>query len=196
MTKEKKIKRVSRRKSPMLDVNGEMVKRSNIPYYRKVLSDRQALKDYPMRWEPGFGCTTYDHAVMPMQAFGILAEGKTIHSVLAEFGIQENVLLGWMKKFPEFDRAVRVGMVIGYEWWLEAGRKNISNNKFNNQLYEMQMRNRFRWLDRIGGPATEIQNSLTMVQNIVGEKKKVTLENLPTEDLEKLKSILTTAEAC
>jgi len=41
-----------------------------------------------------------------------------------------------------------------------------------------------------------IQNNLQMVQNIVGEKKKVSLENLSTKELENLKSILTTAEAC
>ena len=131
-----------------------------------------------------------------MAAFGLLAEGKSIHSVQAEFGVLEDKLQKWMEKFPEFNQAVKIGMTIGYEWWLEAGRLNIHNNKFNNGLYEMQMRNRFKWLERIGGNMNNIQNNLQMVQNIVGEKKKVSLENLSTKELENLKSILTTAEAC
>jgi len=195
-----------RRRSPVLplplkrDVNQAMEEKSISNYRQLVLASRQSMSVYPFRWEPGYGCTQYNPELMPVMAFGILAEGKSIHSVMAEFGIMEEKLRKWMEKFPEFKQAVEIGYLVGYEWWLEIGRNNLCNNRFNNSLYECQMRNRYKWLERIGGSVANVQNNLQVVQGILGngeaiQEKRIRLQDLSTEQLEKLKSVLITAEA-
>lgn len=48
-----------------------------------------------------------------------------------------------------FRDIVDIGRVMAQAYFLEEGRKNIRNNKFNTTLYGLIMKNRFGWAEKV-----------------------------------------------
>lgn len=169
---------------------GGMSKEERLEAIRKRLADTK----YPLKYSSVIGgITKYDPELMPVVAFDILTDGKTVHALLIEFGISMNELKTWCAKFPEFCKAVELGMSYSYHWWLEQGRMNIGNPDFNTKLYEMQMKNRFGWLTKAVSNETVIDN-INVINNISGgsdsDAPVLDLDKLNTKDLDTLRKLM------
>lgn len=51
----------------------------------------------------------------------------------------------WAEAYPEFKEVVDHGMIAAESWWIEKGRENVDNRKFNHALWLLMMVNRFKW---------------------------------------------------
>lgn len=74
--------------------------------------------------------------------------GASITEVAANIGIARKTLYEWVKKFPEFSDTIKRGEALSEAWWMNEGRTNLQNNKFNSALWYMNMKNRFGWRDK------------------------------------------------
>ena len=84
----------------------------------------------------------------------------------------------WLNQYQEFYEVVELGKVFKEDWWLEKGRVNIDNVKFNGGLYVKMMGNMFGWKTEF----TDIKS-----QNAVA---RYDLKMLSKEDLETQKKLL------
>ena len=83
-------------------------------------------------------------------------------------------------------------MAVAYNWWMEVGRNNLWNDKFNNKLYEMQMRNRFKWLEK-NVPEQAIQNSINIINSVTSNNNDaptLDVSKLSLEELDTLRKII------
>lgn len=58
----------------------------------------------------------------------------------------------------KFREVVDIGRVMSQAYWLEAGRKNLGNSKFNNGLWSFNMKNRFGWADKTENVNSEVSD--------------------------------------
>lgn len=77
-------------------------------------------------------------------------QGYTDQEVAAEIQKERgifnvNAFNRWVKKYPEFGEVIQKGVVYKQAWWLNQGRENIGNSKFNTPLYIRMMLNLFSW---------------------------------------------------
>lgn len=75
---------------------------------------------------------------------------------------------------PAFRKVVDIGRMMQQAWWLEQGRQNLANNKFNTPLWAFNMKNRFGWADK-----TETVNQDVGPQSLDELKQKLA-KMLPT----------------
>jgi transposase-like protein len=71
--------------------------------------------------------------------------GASIVEVCREIGIVKKTFYNWMEAYPEFKEVVDHGMIAAESWWIERGRENVDNRKFNHALWLLMMVNRFKW---------------------------------------------------
>ncbi len=48
-----------------------------------------------------------------------------------------------------FHDLIDIGRIMAQAWWMEQGRKNVHNTKFNTTLYALIMKNRFGWAEKV-----------------------------------------------
>lgn len=48
-----------------------------------------------------------------------------------------------------FRDLIDIGRIMAQAWWMEQGRKNVHNTKFNTSLYSLIMKNRFGWAEKV-----------------------------------------------
>jgi hypothetical protein len=87
----------------------------------------------------------YDPSYHPGAVVKMMAQGMTLVEVSAQFGIKPKCLQRWRGDNPEMDDAVREGQAASLAWWVNKGRVNIDNTKFNTGLYCFMMANMFGW---------------------------------------------------
>lgn len=91
------------------------------------------------------GGATYDPAVTPYEAIRLMANGCAISELGRHLAVTSSTIYEWSRKYPEFLGALQIGRELSRAWWLEQGRLNLHNKKFNNALWNSNMLNRFRW---------------------------------------------------
>jgi hypothetical protein len=75
----------------------------------------------------------------------------------------------WMRDEPRFSEAITHGRMLAEAWWTRTGRQNLATQGFIPRLWEINMRNRFGWREKIehagadGGP-------LAVTVTVVGER--------------------------
>jgi len=55
----------------------------------------------------------------------------------------------WMEEEKEFSETIKTGKILSEAWWSKTGRKNLENKDFSFTGWYMNMKNRFKWRDRI-----------------------------------------------
>lgn len=61
----------------------------------------------------------------------------------------------WMRDEPRFSEAITHGRLISEAWWTRTGRQNLATQGFLPRLWEINMRNRFNWRDKVEHSGTD-----------------------------------------
>jgi len=64
-----------------------------------------------------------------------MSDGASETEVALRLGIGETVFAKWIREIPIFRDVVSLGRTLSKAWWLRIGRQNLTNNKFNTQLW-------------------------------------------------------------
>ena len=105
-------------------------------------------------------------------------QGMSLESIALRLGTFYPVMKKGTKKFKPFDIAIKKARAIAKDWWIETGRRNIYNNKFNNILWMMNMTNRFKWsrsdirIEKNVHPGKIINDNRKIEVNITEQKAK------------------------
>src|ERR1051326_5514604 len=94
----------------------------------------KTLDDLPIDWE---------EMILEKMAVGASKE-----ELAGAFGIAKDTFYRLMDDEPRFLDAIKKGQTLSELWWLEKGRINLENQKFNYTGWYMNMKNRFGWKDR------------------------------------------------
>lgn len=78
-----------------------------------------------------------------------MREGASIEEVAAAIGVSKQTLYNWEKTHDEFLYAKKRGEELSKAWWMREGRINLKESKFNYTGWYMNMKNRFKWTDRV-----------------------------------------------
>lgn len=93
---------------------------------------------------------------MSLKILEMCANGMSLQNACTYLGICTATRDNWCNPNhssfkSEFLGAVKLGRDLSELWWMEQGRRNIWNPKFNSVLYMMQMQNRFGWHRKLEG---------------------------------------------
>lgn len=80
-----------------------------------------------------------------------LAQGKSMLETAFDMGFCINTINKWRRDHTDFDKAVNIGKSLAEGWWQKQGRENISNPYFNQNLWLMNMSNRYGWSRNVNG---------------------------------------------
>lgn len=81
----------------------------------------------------------------PDRVIELMAAGKSIYSVAKALGVDTVTINRLAKRVKVFGFALEYGKELSRAWWEEHGQDNTKNRQFQTALYQMQMRNRFKW---------------------------------------------------
>jgi hypothetical protein len=79
-------------------------------------------------------------------AINVLTGGESVAAVCAEIGIARSTFYEWRDKYPEFAKAIQIGLQKAQRDWEILGRQGISGqiDKFSPSPWIFTMKNRFR----------------------------------------------------
>lgn len=80
-----------------------------------------------------------------------LAQGKSMLETSFDMGFCINTINKWRREHEDFEKAVNIGKSLAEGWWQKQGRENISNPYFNQNLWLMNMANRYAWSRNVNG---------------------------------------------
>jgi hypothetical protein len=81
-------------------------------------------------------------------ALSIYKEGGSDEEVMREFRITREVFSNLYTSDELFEAVIDHGRLCRHAWFLEMGRKNISNKGFNTPLWTFHMKNLYGWADK------------------------------------------------
>ena len=104
-------------------------------------------------------------------------QGGSIAEVCREMGVSRNTFKTWRtsgdSQKSSFRDVVTMGLEASEAWWLRQGRENIDNRSFNNNLWALNMVNRWSWNSNKKEEKKEISHIGT-----VEVKNKVDVESI------------------
>ena len=104
-------------------------------------------------------------------------QGASIAEVCREMGVSRNTFKTWRTSVDSqkasFRDAVTMGLEASEAWWIRQGRENIDNRSFNNNLWALNMVNRWSWNSNKKEEKKEISHIGT-----VEVKNKVDVESI------------------
>ena len=71
--------------------------------------------------------------------------GGSIIEACHELGIVKQTFYNWYEKYDDFKEVVDFGKIAAESWWIQKGRDNVDNKRFNHALWLLMMVNRFKW---------------------------------------------------
>lgn len=101
----------------------------------------------------------------------------------------EGLWTRWLKEEPIFSKTINTGRMMAQAWWENHGRGNLVDahmgDRFNNTLWYMNMKNRYKWADRqevkqegaVGFVVTASSEIDDKVQDLLGKKKNDSVKN-------------------
>lgn len=76
-------------------------------------------------------------------------QGAGDPEVARELNISMRRFYELVENTPAFSEFVEMGRTLAMAWWYEKGRTGLFAEKFNTSLYNMNMKNRFGWADKV-----------------------------------------------
>jgi len=151
----------SKAETPQLESNidDDIIAKSTVEEFKRVQLGGQS------KYRPEMGLEVIEY----------MAEGRSKECCATLLGIASATFWKWIKKYETFAEAVEIGSQLSKLWWMEQGRKNINNNRFNQVLYMMNMSNRHGWNRKgeLGPPADP---------NALPDNGKLKIEDMRTND--------------
>ena len=71
--------------------------------------------------------------------------GGSIVEACHLLGIVKQTFYNWYDKHKDFKEVVDFGKIAAESWWIQKGRENVDNKRFNHALWLLIMVNRFKW---------------------------------------------------
>jgi hypothetical protein len=87
----------------------------------------------------------YDKDYHPPLLLLLFLEGKDIEAFCYAAEVHRDQFHTWVKKHKEFGEAYLYAKDLALLWWKERAHIGITDTSFNNTLWSMVMRNRFRF---------------------------------------------------
>jgi hypothetical protein len=81
--------------------------------------------------------------------YELMSVGASITEVAAELGIARSTFYEWRDEYPEIADTLKRAEELSAAWWEKMGRTHLAVREFNAALWYMNMKNRFKWSDRI-----------------------------------------------
>ena len=115
--------------------------------------------------------------IMKRRVETLFDQGASIAEVCRDMGISRNTFKTWRTSVDaqkaSFRDAVTMGLEASEAWWIRQGRENIDNRSFNNNLWALNMVNRWSWNSNKKEEKKEISHIGT-----VEVKNKVDVESI------------------
>ena len=87
--------------------------------------------------------------IMKRRVETLFDQGASIAEVCREMGVSRNTFKTWRTSVDSqkssFRDVVTMGLEASEAWWIRQGRENIDNRSFNNNLWALNMVNRWSW---------------------------------------------------
>ena len=125
------------------------------------------------KYEPSYHC---------VQAIKLGLTGHSITEIAAKFGISLRGLQMWTEKYLDFYEAMEVAKTLNETWWLEKGKNNLTNLRFQTPLYKFLTGNILGYSDKI-----ESKNMNMNVHGVLMVPGKMTDEEWEQEAEENIK---------
>jgi hypothetical protein len=104
----------------------------------------------------------YDAELHPVMLFLIFLEGKDIEAFCFSAEIHRAQFFKWVHSHREFGEAYLHGMEVARLWWMERAQRGIDDTSFNNTLWSMVMRNRFRFSEHRAVEVTGLHEAISL----------------------------------
>jgi len=115
--------------------------------------------------------------IMKRRVETLFDQGASIAEVCRDMGISRNTFKTWRTSVDaqkaSFRDAVTMGLEASEAWWIRQGRENIDNRSFNNNLWALNMVNRWSWNSNKREEKKEISHI-----GVVEVKNKVDVESI------------------
>jgi transposase len=77
----------------------------------------------------------------------MMRKGASKCEVAAALDVDDETLIEWAKKYPEFSATIKRAEQLSSAWWQREGRTSLRDKSFSYVGWYMQMKNRFGWTD-------------------------------------------------
>ena len=115
--------------------------------------------------------------IMKRRVETLFDQGASIAEVCREMGVSRNTFKTWRTSVDSqkasFRDVVTMGLEASEAWWIRQGRENIDNRSFNNNLWALNMVNRWSWNSNKREEKKEISHI-----GVVEVKNKVDVESI------------------
>ncbi len=92
--------------------------------------------------------TKFRPSYHPLEYIALAREGKSEVEIAAHFQVSVNTLRNWAKTYKEFNTATEIGAALYEAWWLQEGKANLDDNRYNTQMYKYLTTNKIGYIDR------------------------------------------------
>lgn len=79
----------------------------------------------------------------------LYSEGADDVEVAAALDLDEGRFRALYEELPSFKKIVDLGRTKSKAWWYHAGRRNLLSKGFQGATWNMNMKNRFKWADKV-----------------------------------------------
>ena len=115
--------------------------------------------------------------IMKRRVETLFDQGASIAEVCREMGVSRNTFKTWRTSVDSqkssFRDVVTMGLEASEAWWIRQGRDNIDIRSFNNNLWALNMVNRWSWNSNKKEEKKEISHI-----GVVEVKNKVDVESI------------------
>ena len=93
--------------------------------------------------------TKFDPALHPLQFIALSQQGMNKTQIAAHFKISSVTLSKWCQTYQEMNLASEIGENMNTAWWIDEGKANLDNNRYNTAMFKFMTGNTLGWSDKI-----------------------------------------------
>lgn len=111
----------------------------------------------------------YDKGIHPMGFISYSKKGLSAVEIAAEFGVSMKTLKKWDETFEEFHEAFEVGAALHEAWYIQKGKDNLDNMRYNTTLYKYLTGNKLGWAEKTESKNLNVHAGVLVVPQQVTE---------------------------